>query len=322
MLKDSEFQFSATGKENRGLFVEDTNKPIILYVEDTDNENVYRHILLRMFPISELKADIFSYVHVVAAGSKKMVIERYEHNRKNNTTAQKKFVYLLDGDFDRYINSQDMKHDTDVIYLEKYNIESYLLSEAISVLYIQDYIRYNLSECNREVLGYEYKDYETIRQMLDFEAWKGHVVGDSARLFLNYACENMYWLENKLYKTNKNTSNADRCLNNNNGTVMKDRIEAIIEESRKHIPNYNERIYGITILYKGINGDDFSNLICGKFLLKSLAGHIRNVFSLTSVGYDSLKREFLKSFDVNLLSGLKVVIKRHLISVMLPAGNN
>ena len=60
--------------------------------------------------------------------------------------------------------------------------------------------------------------------------------------------------------------------------------------------------------YKLINGDNYFNLICGKFLLSSLGFYLRSKIN-NRIDNDDLKWYLIENFDIKKLDYIKEVIQ-------------
>ena len=67
------------------------------------------------------------------------------------------------------------------------------------------------------------------------------------------------------------------------------------------------KIDKIDAIYQSVNGYDYFNLICGKFLLDSLCCYLRNIFGSTFNYYD-FKWHLVNNFDISKLNYIKDAI--------------
>ena len=253
---------------------------INLIVEDTDREYIYETIFKRML------GDNYNISAIFAVGGKQAVIERYKEFR--DETGRIKNFYIVDGDFDRYIHQDEMIYDTCFIYLETYNIENYLIDEKACLQFSKGHLR-----CLDNV----------VKNKVNFNAWKNRIISESTKLFLCYCYVQKFhpYIETLsrssfLFlddKTGFERENAYEKYWNNEISVLDTNPQNKIDE--------------IDSIYKSVNGDNYFNLICGKFLLDSLCAYLRNLFDET-FNKEEFKWHLINHFDISKLDYIKNII--------------
>lgn len=291
---NDEFEYSCIAVDNREAFIVG-NEPIVLYVEDMDKEYVYQDIIKQLY--SGHESEIMTKVQVVAAGNKRLVKEKYLHNGVISEDGTKHYVYLMDGDFDRYIAPDTLIHDTNVVYLDTYCLESSLI---------------NLEACISFVQGETHRQDYAVRSGLHFSEWKERIVQLSKDLFLSFAVLQQFWNSNHNVKIPAGVSDAKKALNSRNGLVKGEKINSIIQGIKETVVDYDARLALIKERYEEIHPNDYYFLICGKYLLHSLAAHIRNVFSIDRIGANQLMEFFRTHIDKNSFCSLKRCVDKQL----------
>lgn len=253
---------------------------INLIVEDIDRQYIYETIFKRLLGKQYNISTIF------AAGGKPAVKERYDEF-KNETDGIRNF-YLVDGDFDRYIHQSDMIYDPCFIYLKTYNIENYFIDEKACIQFAKGHLK-----CLDDV----------VIEKVSFNSWKERIVSEASKLFLCYC------FIQKFYPDIENVSRAPFLfLDDKTGfertnayqQYWNDEILSLDTDAQDKIDEINE-------IYKSINGDDYFNLICGKFLLDSLCAYLRNLFK-TSYNKEEFKWHLINHFDITKLDYVKNAI--------------
>lgn len=262
------------------------NNPIInkinLFVEDTGKEYQYETIFKRLF------SDANPIVGIYAMGGKQALKKRYEEfGVIDDINPRVKNVYLADGDFDRYVCEKDMISDPQFIYLDSYNIESYFIDEAASTQFVK-----GLLKCLDE----------EVKRKFNFKFWKSTIVEQSTKLFL------VYCFISKYHPEIKNVSRSDGdFLNMTTGFEREDGafnnfLNEINEKTKD--TEIQEKIEEIKNEYISKNGNDFYNLICGKFLITSLCAYIRSITS-EKFRISDFEWHLINNFDISKLEYIK-----------------
>ena len=120
MSEADELIYSDEASAARCMLYQDIND-INIIVEDKGKEFEYETIFKRL-----LKDEYHIYT-IFAIGGKKNVYSFYQECREKKDVRNN--VYIVDGDFDRYTNPDEMVRDPCFIYLEAYNIENYFVDK-------------------------------------------------------------------------------------------------------------------------------------------------------------------------------------------------
>lgn len=243
------------------------------------------------------ESEIMTKVQVIAAGNKSLVLEKYSHNGAISEDGTKHYIYLLDGDFDRYIAPDTLIRNANVVYLDTYCLESSLI---------------NLEACISFVQGETHSHDYAVRSGLHFREWKERIVQLSKDLFFSYAVLQQFWNSNHNVEIPSGVSDAQKAINSRNGLVKREKINSIIQSIKETVVDYDSRLSLIKDRYEEIHQNDYYYLICGKYLLKSLAAHIRNVFAIDRIGPNQLMEFFRTHIDKNNFYSLKTCLDKQL----------
>lgn len=248
---EDELFFSEQAELNRYLFFSDLND-INFFVEDKDKEYEYETIFSRLF---DGQCHISS---IIAAGGKigvKEAFEEFGEFDKNNP--YKVNVFIVDGDFDRYIKSEEMIDNPHFIYLKYYNIENYFIDKQATLKFAKG----KLHLMDREV-----------REKVQFDNWREKIVSQAQKLFLLYCA-----VQSKLPSEPNVARNEYLFIDDKSGfervNAYKEYCDYILEKN----PDILLEVEVVKAKYLEINGEDYYGLICGKFLLTSLYVYLSGI---------------------------------------------
>lgn len=312
--------YSDEGLRNRGIFY---RQDINIYVEDTGKEYIYEEIFKRLLK-NEYRIET-----MLPLGGKENVLKEYLRQGDLDERGTQN-LFLVDGDFDRYIDYEVVRREhfsggteTDlkefvsgkiiesdsVIYLKTYNIESYFVDETASSKFIK---------------GILHKTDGELSSILNFEDWRSRIVDESKDLFLLYCFlikyRNLYGSIYNGATSRLSIPTVDRSpfpfLDSRTGfksdsteydNLKKDVLDGLSVENPEI--NLDEELKKIKIAYENINGNDYYNLICGKFLLKSLHKYLKTICG-KDIKLPQLEWNLICDFDINKLDYLKERINR------------
>jgi len=274
-----DLMYSSEAQAARFILYQGLNE-INLIVEDANREYIYETIFKRML------GNRYNISAIFAVGGKPAVIERYKEF--NSETDGIKNFYIVDGDFDRYIHKNDMINDPCFIYLKTYNIENYFIDEKACAQFSKGYLK-----CLDNI----------VKTKVNFNNWKTRIVSESAKLFLCYCYIQKY------YPAIENVTRAPFLfLDDRTGFERPDAYKKYWENEILTLDsNAQDKINEIDAIYRSTNGDNYFNLICGKFLLDSLCAYLRNLFK-TTFNKDEFKWHLINHFDISKLDYVKNAI--------------
>lgn len=271
-------EFSEDGLANVYFFYKDLNE-INIFVEDLDKEYEYETIFKRLFSEKYIIKKIFT------TGGKPKLIERFqEFGTHSGSDLKVKNFYIADGDFDRIIDSENMINHNQFIYLETYNIENYFVDEVACLTFIKGFIKKLDSE---------------VEQLVNYEQWLNHVVSNSKDLFFLHSCVK------KHHPSIQNVSRPNYFfIDVRTGLVLKDKIDLYKNEIMALDSEIEEKIKSIEVIYMKIFGDNYFNLICGKYLFDSFYSHLSNL-TVEKFSKFQLRWALICNFEINKLEYVK-----------------
>ena len=280
-MDEKSLEYSFDASLNRTLFYSEFND-INIYVEDINKEYEYETVFKRLL------GDEYRISSIFCMGGKIGVIKAFEENKKQNINDLN--FYIVDGDFDRYIFPEKMIKDSHFIYLDTYNIENY---------YIDEEACYKFSKGKLRLID------DKVRKIINFDNWLNTIITQSSKLFLSYC------FLKKDYPEIPSVSRK-HCEFIDSKTGFERTDDAYNKYFENVIINADSdamsKINDIDRDYKLINGDNYFNLICGKFLLSSLGFYLRSKIN-NRIDNDDLKWYLIENFDIKKLDYIKEVIQ-------------
>lgn len=284
-VMDEGLQFTEEAELNRYLFYSDLNE-INFFVEDKDKEFEYETIFERLF------SKKYKIASIISANGKIGVKKAFEEFGEKTIDTQINNFYIVDGDFDRYINPEKMIDNKHFIYLEYYNIENYFLDEKAV---------YKFSK------GKLHMRNAAVKEAVRYDLWKEKIVGQSKKLFLLYCA-----VQSKLPTIPNVARNEYLFIDQKTGFEREDGYQTYYDDIVEQNPDIDMEIESIKNKYETIRGTDYFGLICGKFLLTSLyvylSGKIKTKFSK-----DELRWNLLCDFDISTLHFLEDMVDNVMI---------
>ncbi|MEJ2884369.1 DUF4435 domain-containing protein [Pedobacter sp. GR22-6] len=114
---------SERARYNAGILYDQFNE-LNFFVEDETKEDFYLNILRKIFPMIQL-------TKIFGIGRKDVVKKAAREN-----SGSKKDIYIVDLDFDHLNDTKE--HLPNLIYLERYSIENYLMEEDSLIEYVKE----------------------------------------------------------------------------------------------------------------------------------------------------------------------------------------
>ena len=278
-LELNDLTYSLEASATRFVFYQGFND-VNLFVEDKGAEYEYESIFKRLLE------DKFCIRAIFSLGGKSNVKKLYREF--GNNTGGVKNYYIVDGDFDRYIDSESMIQDSCFIYLKAYNIENYFLDE---------YACEQFAKSRLKCLDHE------VKTRVNFLDWRKKIVNQSKKLFLCYCFLQKYYPQiptcsRSPYLFIDNTTGFER----EDGAFQR-YWESVLELD----PSVEIKLNELAYIYESVNGEDYFNLICGKFLFCSLYSYLRAVIGHKFEKLD-LRWYLLNHFDISSLFYVKTAI--------------
>lgn len=280
-MNEKRLEYSFDASLNRTLFYSEFND-INIYVEDINKEYEYETVFKRLL------GDEYRISSIFCMGGKKEVIKAFEENKKQNINDLN--FYIVDGDFDRYIFPEKMIKDSHFIYLDTYNIENY---------YIDEEACYKFSKGKLRLID------DKVRKIINFDNWLNTIITQSSKLFLSYCFLEKYYPEiPSVSRKHCEFIDSKTGFERTDDAYNKYFENVIINADSDAMSKIND----IDRDYKLINGDNYFNLICGKFLLCSLGFYLRSKIN-DRIDNDDLKWYLIENFDIKKLDYIKEVIQ-------------
>ena len=279
MNNSDDLMYSSEASATRFLYFQGLSD-INLFVEDKDMEYLYETIFKRML------GEKYTITAITALDGKPNVKKGfYEFGLETDGIPN---FYIVDGDFDRYIYAENMINSPNFIYLKTYNIENYFFDEDACVQFAKGRLH-----CMDNVA----------KSRVNFEYWKNRIVNESAKLFLCYCF---------VQKVNPDQATLSRSsylfIDDKTGF---ERTDGAYEQYKNEIKSLSDdienEILEIDTTYKSINGNDYFNLICGKFLFDSLCCYLRKVLG-SKINKEDFKWHLVNNFDISKLDYVKDAI--------------
>ncbi len=235
--------YSKEGKIARAILYGDLND-IHIFAEDLDNEYIYLEIIEKLLKDTDIN---IKSIHCI--GSKKDVIDIYLEHGDNIKGVD--CFYIVDGDFDRIVNRDIMIEDTNFHYLNRYNIESYLIDKNAIIRHIQGKIA---------------NTFEYIDKKMDYDSWEEQIEGDFFELFLSF----LYVQNENLTIPNSSISHSKNYINHR-GYINKKRFFIYLDRIGLDREIWRYKKIDLDKLFLEYYDDSPKiALICGKFILNAL----------------------------------------------------
>lgn len=270
--------FSDDAAITRVLFFQGKND-INFFFEDTNKEWMYETILKRLF------GESIKFETVFCVGGKSKVEEAY--HLYGEEVERTKNYYIVDGDFDRYIYSDQMIENSCFIYLKTYNIESYFVDKHACSIFAKGRLK-----CKDSI----------VEEKIQFDDWKEKIIEQAQKLFFVYCY---------IKKHQPTIKNVDRgayyFIDNKTGFERTGVYESLIDEIKVNDEDIYTKLSAIKEKYEEINGENYFNLICGKFLLASLNSYLYNIIP-GNINKNDFEWILINNFDISKLNYIKEAI--------------
>lgn len=242
------------------------------FVEDTDKEYEYEEIFERLFP-NHLTFQIYPM------GGKPFVEMAYEELKSESVMV----FFIADGDFDVALQ-RPLKQADNFIYLQKYNIESYLLCKSAVLSYMRGRLKKRIKDTERVV---------------DYDGWKQTITPFFKKVFA------LHCIVQKRCPELPNVSKGAPYFINKDGSPNTANYDRYLKDIQQKLPNIEEHIPSQIQELEHLYGCDVSCFVCGKYLLESLSRYLNTKPVSKKQDYDDLKRNLITLFDITQLSFLR-----------------
>lgn len=280
---DEELKYTEEAEISRYLFYSDINE-INFFVEDKDKEYEYETIFERLL---EGK---YKIVSIIAANGKNGVIKAFkEFGEKNIDNLEQHNFYIVDGDFDFYIHKNEMIENDHFIYLKHYNIENYFIDENAIL---------NFAKGKMQVVD------KKVQDIINYNYWRDTIIEQASWLFLTYCA---------VQKRLPHISNVARkeylFIDDKTGFEKTNGYKSYYDNVKNIDSNIDIYIEEVKTIYEDINGNNYFDLICGKFLLVSLYVYLRGK-TKCKFSKDELRWNLICNFNISKLNYIKESVDR------------
>lgn len=275
---EAELRYSIDALPNRSLFLSDLND-INIYVEDTGKEFEYEEIFERLY------GETLKVFSIFPLGGKEEV--KQLHSEKSLRDPDGKLnIFIVDGDFDNlWDNCKTLSPN--LIYLTRYNIESYFISKEATTKYMRQYLRCTRAEVESNVC---------------FDQWYNRQRIDAGKLFILFSIARHHYPD--LHNVNKAVGN----FMDNTGCLIEEKYSQYQEKLTNYIPDLAQKITEVTErVRRNFDGDEdvkIFSIICGKYLFESLCRHLSTI-KRKNINRTAYKGVVIANFDIASLSFLK-----------------
>lgn len=329
----NELEYSNDALDARADMKDPDVSEIFVFVEDINKEFFYEKIFDRLFDNENM------LLKPIGLGGKNKVISRFNENKEKG---ENDYFYLVDGDFDRYIGIELIEDDR-FIYLEAYNIENYIIDENVVYNFLTGKLKKTKSEVRKLFNFNQWKDKivdESKKLFLCYAFIQCYLLNiEDSEIIIdkkyNAKGKSFLSIENvsrspfeflNPYTGYEQVGNFDKyyrevvlrlCIENgfeNFSGIEVIKCDKLIKSYSKAHHFYNSSIDSISEKYELINGTNYYNFICGKFLITSLKLCIKEVLKRQNLSTNFDERDFenqLSSyFDIDKLSYVKNKIEK------------
>lgn len=275
---DDELRYTDEAELNRYLFYGDINE-INFFVEDKNKEYEYETILNKLFQ------GRYKIASIITANGKLGVKQAFrEFGEKGTDYSAGNNFYIVDGDFDKYIHSEDMIDNSHFIYLKKYNIENYFIDEKSVIKFAKGKLH---------VLD------KNVQSIINFTYWRDTIIEQAKKLFL------LYCAVQKVLPSEPNVARSEYLfIDDKTGFERLNGYKSYYDYIVTIKSNIDSDIEDIKVIYESENGTDYSGFICGKFLLTSLYVYLRGK-TKKKFTKDELRWALICDIDVSGLNFIK-----------------
>lgn len=282
--KEDGLRFSQQALANRALFLSEFNE-VNFFVEDVGMEYEYEEIFERLWGND---INIFT---VFPLGGKSAVLKAHNTNGIKDENGRLN-IYIVDGDFDNLW--EDRKTiSPNLIYLTRYNIESYFYSKEGVIKYLRSSLKRTRSE---------------IDQKIQLSDWENDCREKISALFILFAVVTRYC------PTFPNVQLGPQKFLDKQGFLLTDEYDQYRAEVIKNIGNITPMLEEV---HQQISTSDNLFIICGKFLFDSLCRYLSFRCS-KNINRTNFRSMLVSCFDIASLDFLKKQVFELMASELTP----
>lgn len=267
-----ELEFSEDALLARVLLLISDNG-INFFVEDSYKEYEYEEIFEKLF------SEEINICNIFSTGGKPKLEEVF--SIYGNCPEYKTF-FIADGDFDIALNKNMIIADN-FVYLNRYNIESYLLNEEA----VYTFMRRKLKKTKADT-----------KNTIDYKLWITTMTPFFKELFV------IHCLAQKYVPDIKNVARGPARFLNSDGMPNVEKLQSYKEEIKAMISNYDTEFLQMQNVLKSIYGDSTGCYECGKYYVFSLKKYL-DTFVRKNIKEEDLRAALINMIDISQLGYVK-----------------
>lgn len=256
---------------------------VSIFVEDENKEYEYEEIFEKLLPTNIKISCIFP------TGGKLKLEEAYE--LFGNSIEYGKTFFIADGDFDSVLN-KPMISANNFLYLERYNIESYLMNKDAVIQFMRPKLK---------------KTIKATEKIINYDEWVINIDAFFKEIF------KVHFLVQKYAPEIKNVSRGFAIFITNNGLPDYSKLEKYKEEISTYIPDIDTKINEASTALEECYGCEIGSYVCGKCLVGSLSRYV-NKFIKKKLNDEEVKSFLVSSLDCSNLYYIKERLVEYLKS--------
>ena len=246
---NEELKYSDNGLLNKDIFFDND---INFYIEDEEKEYRYENIFKELFPNIKIET-------ILGLGGKNNLKSKYIELKSKNMLKSNFFIADLDFDF---LLNKDIIENEHFIYLEKYEIENYIIDKNAIMRFLKNEL------CCREMEA---------NKLIDYDVWIQETYNKLYNLFI------YYFIVQKNNIEIRNTNENANSYFDDSGIVKMQLIDKYYEKLKEILnlrgKDIEEEIANAKELVSKQYGKEFSKLIRGKFIINGIRKHLSYVIS-------------------------------------------
>lgn len=245
---EESLEYSREGLLNLDIFF---NNEINFYVEDSGKEYRYQTILEELF---DIKIET-----IFALGCKNNLKQKFKQLEQESKLYNSFFIADLDFDF---LLNKDLIDNEHFIYLQKYEIENYILEEKAIINFLK-----NQLSCMKSYA----------EQKLNYKSWLKETNKELYELFILYLI-----VQEKCLQIENTNQNANMYFDEN-GMVNISKIEEYYQRVKEILEqdgnDINSMISSMKERVSTVCNDDLSQVIKGKFILVGIRKYLSHIIT-------------------------------------------
>lgn len=282
MQNELELSFSDDALLTRVFFLTSTTQ-FNIFVEDTNKQYEYEELFERLLP-KEIKVD-----NIISMGGK-LNLEKAFH-LFGTSTDYGKTIFIADGDFDIALGRQQIVANN-FIYLERYNIESYLLHKDSVLRYMRPKLKKTLIETTN---------------IVEYDNWLACVAPFLQKLFA------LHFIVQKCCSNVQNVSRGYDRFFTCKGFPDETEFNKYKNEIGQSISNIDSKINESLTNLKKLYGCHYASFVCGKYYIGGLKRFL-NKYLKKKINDEELKAVLIAGFDVAELEYVKNKILSYVVA--------